>query len=114
MPWYQSTGSLIDEFLARSNIGKCTQFKDTAEIIAKVGFKMFLGVTANVMPVDDKEYALALDDNPLTEFVELPESHAELCYSNILCGVIRGALEMVCIQQCQSGRRIDLEDDLVA
>ncbi len=27
--------------------------------------------------------------------MELPESHSDLHYSNLLCGVIRGALEMV-------------------
>jgi len=36
-----------------------------------------------------------LADNPLADFVELPPAYAELRYSNILCGVIRGALEMV-------------------
>lgn len=36
-----------------------------------------------------------LEDNPLTDFVELPEQLAGLKYSNLLCGVIRGALEMV-------------------
>ena len=35
------------------------------------------------------------DENPLTDFVELPESHQNLYFSNMLCGVIRGALEMV-------------------
>jgi hypothetical protein len=36
-----------------------------------------------------------LEDNPLTDFVELPEQLSALKYSNLLCGVIRGALEMV-------------------
>jgi hypothetical protein len=41
-----------------------------------------------------------LDDNPLAEFVELPDDAVEggLWYSNILCGVLRGALEMVQMQ----------------
>jgi len=59
---------------------------------------MFLGVTASVRGYDDKEkeFSLIIDDNPLTDFVELPEQYrATLSYSNILCGVIRGALEMV-------------------
>jgi hypothetical protein len=34
-------------------------------------------------------------DNPLTEFVELPEDFKDLKYCNVLCGVIRGSLEMV-------------------
>jgi hypothetical protein len=38
-----------------------------------------------------------LDENPLAEFVELPEEALEggLWFSNVLCGVLRGALEMV-------------------
>ena len=33
--------------------------------------------------------------NGTTDFVELPPSASDLCYANILCGVIRGALEMI-------------------
>lgn len=36
-----------------------------------------------------------LDDNILTDFVELPEGCQQLSYCQLLCGVIRGALEMV-------------------
>jgi hypothetical protein len=88
---------MIDEFLARSGVSRCHTLKETAEAIAKVGFKMFLGVTAQVASwsADEKEFSLVLDDNPLTDFVELPEGYSNLFYSNILCGVIRGALEMV-------------------
>lgn len=58
---------------------------------------MFLGVTANVgkWSADEKEFSLTLDDNPFTDFVDLPEQYSGLLYSNMLCGVIRGALEMV-------------------
>ena len=42
-------------------------------------------------------FTLTLDENPLAEFVELPEDALEggLWFSNVLCGVLRGALEMV-------------------
>ena len=42
-------------------------------------------------------FVLTLDENPLAEFVELPEEAIEggLWFSNVLCGVLRGALEMV-------------------
>ena len=59
---------------------------------------MFLGVTPTVAkwsPAAD-EFSLMLENNPLAEFVELPSGHDGLYYSNILCGVLRGALEMVC------------------
>jgi len=64
----------------------------------QVAFKMFLNVTATVSNYDGKkkEFSLIIDENPLTDFVELPDEYKEnLLYSNILCGVIRGALEMV-------------------
>ncbi|EFA78523.1 trafficking protein particle complex subunit 3 [Heterostelium album PN500] len=89
---------LIEEFLAKSNIGRCSGFQETAEVIAKVGFKMFLGVTCQISDWDaeKKEFHLIIEDNPLIDFVELPEHlKHKLYYSNILCGVIRGALEMV-------------------
>lgn len=89
---------LVDDFLSKSKIEHCSSFLDTADVIAKVAFKMFLGVTANVMnwSNDKKTFSLVFEENPLAEFTELPEKCAtELWYSNILCGVIRGALEMV-------------------
>ena len=45
-------------------------------------------------------FSLIFDENPLAEFVELPEDALQggLWYSNVLCGVIRGALEMVGIR----------------
>ncbi|EKX45972.1 trafficking protein particle complex subunit 3 [Guillardia theta CCMP2712] len=88
---------LIDELLAKSNVGQCSDFRETAEVLAKVGFKMFLGVTGNISNwnQEDTEFSLLLDDNPLVDFVEIPDDLKELKYCNILCGVIRGALEMV-------------------
>ena len=42
-------------------------------------------------------FTLTLEENPLAEFVELPDEVLEggLWFSNVLCGVLRGALEMV-------------------
>ncbi|KAI0044277.1 transport protein particle complex subunit [Auriscalpium vulgare] len=112
---------LIEDFLARSNIGRCADFKETGEVIAKVGFKSFLNVTPTVThsapqpPSPNRTstpsapgasatpapyFTLTLDDNPLAEFVELPEEALEggLWFSNVLCGVLRGALEMIQIR----------------
>jgi trafficking protein particle complex subunit 3 len=90
----------VDEFFAQSKVSKCQSLKESAELIAKVGFKMFLGITANVgkWSPDEKEFSLILDENPLTEFVDLPENCSNLLYSNMLCGVIRGAMEMAQIK----------------
>ena len=91
---------LVEEFLARSGMGnrKCRDLAETAETIARVAFRMFLNISAAVGPnfsSEKREFSIVFTENPLTQFVELPESCAHLHFSNILCGVIRGALEML-------------------
>ncbi|KAG9542715.1 BET3 family protein, partial [Aureobasidium melanogenum] len=94
---------LIEDFLAKSNSGSCSNLRETAEVISKVGFKMFLNITPVVTnwSSDNKSFTLLFDENPLADFVELPDdgkAQDELWYSNIFCGVLRGALEMVQMQ----------------
>ncbi|KAG8810060.1 transport protein particle 22 kDa subunit [Serendipita sp. 399] len=143
---------LIEDFLARSSLGKCADFREVGEVVAKVGFKSFLNITPSVthhpappqagglqpstttprsslLPSQNAaaqaqthsmpgaSFVLTLDENPLAEFVELPDTalpatategstgqgtgtqnQTGLWYSNILCGVLRGALEMVQMQ----------------
>jgi len=95
---------LIEDYLAKSNtMRRCLNFKETAEMIAKVGFKIFLNITPAITnwTSDSKQFSLIFDENPLADFVELPDdgrAQDELWYCNIFCGVLRGALEMVQMQ----------------
>jgi len=102
---------IIEDLLARSGIGRCNDFREVGEVVAKVGFKAFLNITPSVShspPVASAPgstpassyFTLTLDENPLAEFVELPEEALEggLWFSNVLCGVLRGALEMIQMQ----------------
>jgi hypothetical protein len=94
---------LIEEFLAKTGVKRCQSFRETAEVISKVGFKIFLNIQPTVenWSNDGRSCSLILPEpNPLTEFVELPMTGdskiaKELWYSQILCGVLRGALQMV-------------------
>ncbi|KAI4129878.1 MAG: hypothetical protein LQ347_003605 [Umbilicaria vellea] len=91
---------LVEDFFAKSGTQRCANFRETAETISKIGFKIFLNITPTVTnwTSDNKQFSLVFDENPLADFVELPDdgrSQDELWYSNILCGVLRGALEMV-------------------
>lgn len=89
---------LIDEFLAKSTKGSCKDLKEIAEIIAKVGFKMYLGISAEVSEWSDdgNSFNLTFDSNPLAEFVMLPiHLQQTLWYSNLIWGVIKGALEKI-------------------
>ena len=90
---------MVDEFFAKSpSQGLCKDLADTARVIGEQAFKMFLGVSAEVANFDaeNKSFSLILRENPLADFVILPTQYAnKLWYSNVLCGVIRGALEMV-------------------
>ena len=61
---------------------------------------MFLNITPIIAnwTTDNKQFSLLFDENPLADFVELPDdgrAQDELWFSNMLCGVLRGALEMV-------------------
>lgn len=69
----------------------------------QVGFKIFLNITPTVTnwTGDNQQFSLVFEENPLADFVELPDdgrAQDELWYSNILSGVLRGALEMVQMQ----------------
>mmetsp|Transcript_11328 Transcript_11328/g.28696 ORF Transcript_11328/g.28696 Transcript_11328/m.28696 type:complete len:97 (-) Transcript_11328:1079-1369(-) len=58
---------------------------------------MFLGITAKISQWndDETECRMSFHENPLIDFVELPEKLQNLSYCNIMCGVIRGALEQI-------------------
>ena len=98
---------LIEDFLSRTTLPRCTDFStQTSEILAKVGFKSFLNITPTIIQYPTtgsegggggSEFGLVLDENPLSEMVELPVDALEggLWFSQVLCGVVRGALEMV-------------------
>ena len=88
----------VDEYLAKLSTAAppCSNFMDTAEVLAKSAFKMFLGITADVVVHNDTiqedasehagaggpgtsspAYSLILTDNPLAIFVELPDAYLE-------------------------------------
>jgi len=87
---------MADDFLAKNpRIGRCSDLQQIMEIMAKSALKSYLGITAQFTSIGTSgdEYSLALDTNPLVEFVEIPDELKGLYYSQIICGCIRGALE---------------------
>ncbi|GEQ66942.1 hypothetical protein JCM33374_g605 [Metschnikowia sp. JCM 33374] len=93
---------LIEEFLAKTGAQRCSSFRETADMISKVAFKMFLNITPSVenFSQDGKCFSIILHENPLAEFVELPVTsdpkiQKDLWYSQLYCGVLRGALQMI-------------------
>ena len=89
---------LIDEFCAKNPLTVCTSFSASMEIITQVAFKMFFGNVIEIVHWNDKmnECTLNVNDIPMSMFVELPKQFQKtLWYSNLICGVLRGALEMV-------------------
>ena len=93
---------IVDEFLAKSGAtgSSCADFRETADMISRVAFKMFLGISPEVSGWNKEgtAFSLLLHDNPLADFVEVPPQYQELQYCNLLCGVLQGALEMVQLQ----------------
>jgi len=109
---YNMGTRLVEDFLARSGTGRCADFREVGDVLAKVAFKAFLNISPQIShivspnPSVSPEFSLFFDVNPLAEFVELPEdacgilsgasgSAGGLWFSNVLCGVVRGALEML-------------------
>lgn len=89
---------LIEDFLARTALPRCPNMVMTSEVISKIAFKIFLNITPLVDNWNSNKdsFSLILVENPLAEFVELPQDvRKQLWYSNIICGVLKGALEMV-------------------
>ena len=95
---------LIEDFLAKSGWTRCSDFRETAQIISAVAFKMFLNCCPRVMEIEgnEKEFGLVFTGEgeatlPIYEFVHLPDEFVKegLIYANILPGLIKGALEMV-------------------
>jgi hypothetical protein len=110
----------IEELLAKlmmenstaSSVSSSPNFVESAELV-KLTFRMFLGVVAETAPVADKPeaaYTCTFADNPLALFVELPApddgdsgplsggtggNGNRLEYSQLLCGIMRGVLEML-------------------
>lgn len=39
---------LVDEFLAKAKVGRCANFREAAEVVAKQAFYMFMNVQAHV------------------------------------------------------------------
>eukprot|EP00529_Nitzschia_sp_RCC80_P037002 CAMPEP_0113498080 /NCGR_PEP_ID=MMETSP0014_2-20120614/30961_1 /TAXON_ID=2857 /ORGANISM="Nitzschia sp." /LENGTH=189 /DNA_ID=CAMNT_0000392039 /DNA_START=88 /DNA_END=657 /DNA_ORIENTATION=- /assembly_acc=CAM_ASM_000159 len=86
----------VDEFLAKSNAPYCKTLEETAIVLAKTAFKMFLGITCDVQQHTPTTFSMSMSDNPLSLFVELPEQYKDtLEYTILYCGVIRGSLEML-------------------
>jgi len=90
---------LIDEFLCRSSVS-CSNFRETCHVIAKIGLKMFLGISGEVVKWrgDGRQCSIVFKSNPLLDFVELPQQLAGLEYCALICGCIRGALQQIQLQ----------------
>lgn len=60
-------------------------------------FSMYLGMQPTVSSWSSAgdEFSLVWDQCPLSEWVEIPPENKGLKFCNLLCGAIRGALEMV-------------------
>ena len=79
----------------------CSNFRQTMDMVAKVAFRQFLGVYADVVGWDQqaKSCRLVVKENPFADFVVLPKQYkGSLWYSNIICGIIRGSLDAINIK----------------
>ena len=74
---------LIDDFPRGQDLSD--QNKLIEKLINQIA-QYYLGIMGNYNQVSDKEFHLFFQENPISFYVELPESLSNLCYSNIICG----------------------------
>lgn len=85
---------LIDEYLAKTETGACKNFKDVGVKLISA-FKMFFGIEAKLNMKNNQEFTILFNENPLAENVVVPDKYKGLAYSNLICGIIKGALDAV-------------------
>ena len=81
---------LIDDF---QRVDQSDQNKLMEKLICQLA-QHYLGIIGNYNQVGENEFHLKFNQNPISLYVELPESLEGLCYSNIICGIMRGMLEI--------------------
>ena len=81
---------LIDDFQKKIDSSN----SKLMEILIKQLAQYYLGIIASLNQLSEKEYHLVFNENPISFYVELPEELNDLCYSNIICGIFRGMLEV--------------------
>lgn len=89
---------LVDEFLAKSGSATpCQSFKESLEVLSRVGVKMFLGIDSELTELGSTSFLLSFPENPLNDFVELPPQlkASKFSYSALYCGILRGAFEQL-------------------
>lgn len=61
----------VEELLVKANISTCENFKESAQVIAKIGFKMFLGINADATnwSPDGKAFTLVSVDQRFARHV---------------------------------------------
>ena len=81
---------LIDDF---QRVDTSDQNKLMEKLICQLA-QYYLGIIGNYSQTGEKEFHLIFTENPISLYVELPESLEGLCYSNVICGIMRGMLEI--------------------
>lgn len=86
---------LIDDIIDDTSKNGISNSDLVKQLIVSV-FRNYLGVySVTCQQKNEKEYRIIFPENPLNLYVELPEKFKDLWYSNILCGIVRGLLEIV-------------------
>lgn len=91
---------LIDDFLAKFCLPPSQTFEEAVSLIKDKALPYYLGLKFPKLTKssDNNEMIISFVENPLNDYVELPEKYISLWYSNLVCGVIRGALESINIR----------------
>ena len=101
---------LIDDF--QRNLDVSDQNKLMEKLICQLT-QYYLGIIGKYNQTSEKEFHLVFPENPISSYVELPESLEGLCYPNIICGILRGMMEISGFEiQCEFAKDKMKGDDI--
>lgn len=86
---------LSDEFISTFMIDNCKDISDIGYKLGVESFKHYLNIESKIKIIDKKEFIINFNNNPFEKNLELSEEHDSLVYSNIICGIISGALDNI-------------------
>ncbi|KAL0231987.1 hypothetical protein PCE1_002983 [Barthelona sp. PCE] len=88
---------IVDDFLSHIVFERCSSFTETCQILVGSGFMYFFGVSGTILSWNEEnsQCVFLLKHNLLNNFVEIPAHLEGLKYNNMLCGVIKGALNAI-------------------
>lgn len=87
---------LVDDYVSHFPTQAADSFTGLAEPVADaIGYFLDIQGNVSVQSKDEQQFVIKVAHNPLEQFVKVPAQLQQLCYCQLLCGAVTGALEQL-------------------